>query len=141
MLNLQMLYLTSYGFDLNTLWLKIFGARFLADVPKPVRELCDYKTEGEKFCALESSAKWCEKHCTQNRNGNRGEKVHDYLLVKVLFAVPFDKFCGFCVMKKSKYRERLEDLLNSDSSKKSMEQKMKLWSKLKNRKITACNYL
>ena len=35
-----------------------------------------------------------------------------------LVAVPFDKGCGFCVMKNSTYRETLDDVLNSDQFQK-----------------------
>ena len=36
-----------------------------------------------------------------------------------LLAVPFDKDCGFRVMKKSTYREKLDDMLNSDQFQKT----------------------
>ena len=42
------------------------------------------------------------------------KKVHDYLKANDLLAVPFDKVCGFCVMKKSTYMEKLDEVLNSD---------------------------
>ena len=46
---------------------------------------------------------------------DRGDKkVHDYLQANDLLAVPFDKNCGFCVMKTSTYREKLDEVLNSD---------------------------
>ena len=46
---------------------------------------------------------------------DRGVKeVHDYLKANDLLAVPFDKGCGFCVMKKSTFREKLDEVLNSD---------------------------
>ena len=49
----------------------------------------------------------------------RGAKnVHDYLKANYLQPVPFDKGCGFCVMKKSTYREKLDDVLNSDQFQK-----------------------
>ena len=44
-------------------------------------------------------------------------KLHDYLKAEDLLAVPFDKSCGvcvICVMRKSTYREKLEDALNGD---------------------------
>ena len=44
--------------------------------------------------------------------------MHDYLKANDLLAVPFDKGCGFCVMKKSSYREKLGELLNSDQFQK-----------------------
>ena len=44
----------------------------------------------------------------------RVKQVQDYLTVKDLLAVPFDKGCGFCVMKKSTYSDKLDDVLNLD---------------------------
>ena len=46
------------------------------------------------------------------------KKVHDYLKANDLLAVPFDKGCGFCVMKKSTYRGKLDEVLNSDQFQK-----------------------
>ena len=42
------------------------------------------------------------------------QKLHDNLNARHLRTVPFDKCCGFCVMKKSTYREKLNDVPNSD---------------------------
>ena len=44
--------------------------------------------------------------------------MHDYLKANDLLAVPIDKGCGFCVMKKSTYREKLDEVLNSDQFEK-----------------------
>ena len=44
--------------------------------------------------------------------------MHGYLKAKDLLAVPFEKGCGFYVMKKSTYREKLYDTLNSDQIQK-----------------------
>ena len=44
--------------------------------------------------------------------------MHDYLKANDLLAVPIDKGCGFCVMKKSTYREKLDEVLNSDQFQK-----------------------
>ena len=46
------------------------------------------------------------------------KKVHDYLKANDLLAVPFDKICRLCVMKKSTYSEKLDDVLNSDQFQK-----------------------
>ena len=46
------------------------------------------------------------------------KKAHDYLKANDLLAVPFDKGCGFCVMKKSRYREKHDEMLNSDQFQK-----------------------
>ena len=46
------------------------------------------------------------------------KKVHDYLKANDLLAVPFDKGCGICVMKKSTYMEKLDEVLNSDQFQK-----------------------
>ena len=42
------------------------------------------------------------------------KKVHDYLKANDLLAVPFGKGCGFCVMKKSTYMEKFDEVLTSD---------------------------
>ena len=44
--------------------------------------------------------------------------MHDYLKANELLVVPFDKGSGFCVIKKSTYREKLDDVLNSDQFQK-----------------------
>ena len=54
---------------------------------------------------------------TQKSNVLRSEKIHDYLKVKDLLPVPFDKGNGFCVMK-SMYRENLKAVQNSDQFQK-----------------------
>ena len=55
---------------------------------------------------------------------DRGVKnVHDYLKTNDLLAVPFDKGCGFCVMKKSTFREKLDEVLKSDQFQKINESK------------------
>ena len=51
------------------------------------------------------------------------KKVHDYLKSNDLLVVPFDNGCDFCVMKKSTYREKLDDVLNSDQFQKINEAK------------------
>ena len=50
---------------------------------------------------------------------DRGVKqMHDYLKGNDLLAVSFDKVCGFCVMKKSTYREKFDEVLNSEQFQK-----------------------
>ena len=51
------------------------------------------------------------------------KKVHDYLKSIDLLVVPFDNGCDFCVLKKSTYREKLDDVLNSDQFQKINEAK------------------
>ena len=112
---------------------------FLADVDKLVRELRENNTEGEKLCEIEASEKWYAKNVRETSMDRGVKKVHDYLIANDLQAVPFDKGCGFCMMKKSTYMEKLDAVLNSDQFQKSMEQKMILSSKMKNRSIKTCN--
>ena len=50
--------------------------------------------------------------------------MNDYLKAKDLLALPFDKGCGLCVMKKSTHREKLDEMLNSDQFQKINEAKM-----------------
>ena len=42
------------------------------------------------------------KQCTLNPKDTEVKKLHDYLKASDLLAVPFDKECGFSVMKKSR---------------------------------------
>ena len=118
---------------------KFNEVHFLADVDKLVRELRQNNTEREKLFEIGASAKLYAKIVREAPMDRGVKKVHDYLKANDLLAVPFDKGCGFCVMKKSTYTEKLAEVLNSDQFQKSMEQKMTLLSKLKHRSITACN--
>ena len=97
---------------------KFNEVHFLADVDKLVRELRENNTEGEKLCEIEASAKWYAKNVRETPLDRGVKKVHDYLKANDLLAVPFDKGCGFCVMKKSTYREKLDEVLNSDQFQK-----------------------
>ena len=62
----------------------------------------------------EASAKWYRKNVRETPVDRGVKKMHDYLKVSDLLVVPFDKGCGLCVMKKSTYRGKFDDLLNSD---------------------------
>ena len=97
---------------------KFNEVHFLADVDKLVRELRENNTEGEKLCEIEASAKWYAKNVRETPLDRGVKKVHDYLKANDLLAVPFDKGCGFCVMKESTYREKLDEVLNSDQFQK-----------------------
>ena len=97
---------------------KFNEVHFLADVDKLVRELRENNTEGEKLCEIEASAKWYAKNIRETSLDRGVKKVHDYLKANDLLAVPFDKGCGYCVMKKSNYREKLDEVLNSDQFQK-----------------------
>ena len=90
---------------------------FHEDVDKLVRESREIKTEGEKLCEIEASAKWYAKSVRETPMDRGVEKRHDYLKANDLLAVP-DKGCGFCVMKKLTYWEKLDDVLNLDQFQK-----------------------
>ena len=81
---------------------KFNEVHFFADVNKLVRELRENNTEGEKLCENEESAKWYAKNVRETPLDRGVKKVQDYLKANDLLAVPFDKACGFGVMKKSK---------------------------------------
>ena len=81
---------------------------FLADVDKLVCELRENNTDGEKLCEIDASAKWYEKVVRKTPMDRGVKHVHDYLKANNVLAVPFDKGCGFCVMKKLTYREKLD---------------------------------
>ena len=85
---------------------KFNEVHFLADVDKLVRELLENNTEGEKLCENEAFAKWHAKNVRETPLDRGVKKVLDYQRANDLLAVPFDKGCGFCVMKKSTYREK-----------------------------------
>ena len=97
---------------------KFNEVHFLADEDKLVIELCENNTEVEKLCEIEASAKWYAKNVRETPIDRGVKKVHDYLKAIDLLAVPFDKGCGFCVMKKSTYMEKLDEVLNSDQFQK-----------------------
>ena len=64
----------------------------IADENKLVRELSENKTEGEKLCEIEASAKWYAKNVRQTPMDKRVIKnVHDYLKAKDLLAVLYGK--------------------------------------------------
>ena len=97
---------------------KFNEVHFLADVDKLVRELRENNTEGDKFCEIEASAKWYAKIVRLTPMDRGVKKLHGYLKANDLLAVPFDKGCGFCVMKKSTDMEKLDAVLNSDQFQK-----------------------
>ena len=102
---------------------KFTEVHFIADVDNFVRELRENKIEGEKLCESEASAKWNAKNVRETLTNRGVKKVHDYLKANDLLAVPFDKGCGFCVIKKSTYREKLDHVLNLDQFQKINESK------------------
>ena len=55
---------------------------FLADVDKLVSELRKNKTEVEKLCEIEMSAKWYSKSMRQTPMDRGAKKLHDYLKTK-----------------------------------------------------------
>ena len=85
---------------------KFNEVHFLGDVNKLVRELRENNAGGERLCEIEASAKWYAKKVRETRMNRGVKKVHDYLKTNDLLAVPFDKGCGFCVMKKATYTEK-----------------------------------
>ena len=97
---------------------KFNEVHLLADVDKFVRELREKNTEGEKLCEIEESAKWYAENVRERPLDRGVKKVYDHLKANDLLAVRFDKGCGFCVMKKSTYREKLDEVLNSDQFQK-----------------------
>ena len=84
---------------------------FLADVDKHVRDLRENET-GQELCEIEASAKCFEKNVPKTPIDRGVKKVHDYLKTNDLLALPFEKGCGFFVMKKPTYREKYDDVLN-----------------------------
>ena len=69
-----------------------------------------------------TSAKWFGKTVRKILVDRGVKNTNDYLKAKDLLVL-FDKGCGFCVMKKSTYREKLDDVLNLDQLPKIIEAK------------------
>ena len=86
---------------------------FLADVDGLVRELRENNTDGEKLCEIESSAKWYANNVRETPMDRGVKKANDFLKDQKLPAVPFDKGCGFCVMKQTTYSDKQKEVLSS----------------------------
>ena len=97
---------------------KFNEVHFLAGLDQLVRELRENKSEGEKLCESEDSAKWYAKRVRETPMDRGVKKVHDNLKTKDLMAVPFAQGYDFCVMKKLTCREKLDDVLNLDQFQK-----------------------
>ena len=93
---------------------KFNEVHFLADVDRLDRELRENNTQGEKLCEIESSAKWYAKSVRETPMDRGVKKANDFLKDQKLLAVPFDKDCGFCVMKQITYSDKLTEILSSN---------------------------
>ena len=80
---------------------KLNELHFLAHVDRLRRELRENNTDGEKFCEIETSAKWYAKKVRGTTMDRGVENVNDFLKDQKLPAVPFDKVCCFCVKKQT----------------------------------------
>ena len=92
---------------------KFNEVQFLADVDKFVVELRENNTDGEKLCETESSAKWYANHVRETPMNKVFEKASHFLKDHKLLAVPFDKCCGFCVIKQTIKSDKLNEILSS----------------------------
>ena len=92
---------------------KFNEVHFLADIDRLLRELRENNTDGEKICEIELSAK-CYANNVRESPMDRGvKKTKDFLKDQKLLAAPFDKCCGFCVMKQTTYSDKLNEILSS----------------------------
>ena len=72
---------------------------FLADIDRLVRGFRGHNTDGEKLCEIELSAKWYATNVLETPMDRVVKEDNKFLKDQNLLAVPFDKGCGFCVMK------------------------------------------
>ena len=89
---------------------KFKDLHFIADIDSLTWTLHETKVQGEKLLEIEAAAKWYSKNIRETPLDRALAKIQKYLRDNALFAVPFDKGVGFCVMKKSTYGEKLEKL-------------------------------
>ena len=82
---------------------------FLAHIDSLIRNLRENNVPGEKLFEIEAAAKWYSNNIIETLLDRALAKVQKYLRDNSLIAVPFDKGVGFCVMKKSRYAEKLLD--------------------------------
>ena len=71
------------------------------------------KTSAETLCEIEAAAKSYATNVRQTLRDKAVEKTRKYLKDNGLLAVPFDKWVGFCIMRKQLYESKLEFLLQS----------------------------
>ena len=92
---------------------KFHEVHFHADVDRIFRELRENNSDGEKLCETESSAKCHAKNVRETPMDRGAKKANDFLKDQKLLAVPFDKGCGFCVLKQTTYSDNLNEILSS----------------------------
>ena len=92
---------------------KFNEVHFITDVDRLVCELRENNTYGGNLCEIESSAKWYAKNVRETPMYRGVKKANDFLKDLKLLAVPFDKGCGFCVMKQTTYSDELYEILSS----------------------------
>ena len=114
--NMHNLYLTSYNCDLNTLReTSLMGCTSSQTWTNLYVNYARIKLRVTNFVKLRRPENGMQK--TPREKGVK--KLHDYLKEKDLLVVPFDKGRGFSVMKMSIYREKLDDVPNSDQFQKT----------------------
>ena len=91
---------------------------FLADIDSLTKNLRENNVPGEKQFENEAAAKCYSKNIREAPLDRALANVQKYLRYNALFAVPFDKGVGFCVMKKSTYAEKLEKVLDGEQFRK-----------------------
>ena len=82
---------------------------FLADVD---RLLCDLDLAGEQVNEVQAAVTGYVSKMKKQKPDRAVRKVSQYLKKEDLKAVPFDKGAGYCLMSRSDYEKRLEDLVN-----------------------------
>ena len=94
---------------------KFNEVHFLADVDRLVRELRENNIDAEKLCEIKSSPKSYAKNVRETPMYRRVKNTNDFMKDQTLtlLALPFDKVCGFCVMKQTIYSDKLNEILSS----------------------------
>ena len=91
---------------------KFHKTHFLEEIDKSENKLRQNGASREKFCEIEASAKWHAKNLRETPVDRGPSKVTNYFKEHDLLLVPFDKRNGFCVMGKSTYQTKLDQILD-----------------------------
>ena len=91
---------------------KFHKTHFLEEIYKSEKNLRQNGASHEKLCEIEASAKWHAKNLRETPVDRGPSKVTNYFKEHDLLLVPFDKRNGFCVMGKSRYQTKLDQILD-----------------------------
>ena len=84
--------------------------QFFADIDKLANNLRQYEANDEKLCDIEASATWYAKNRRETPVDRGLSKVTEYFKELDLLEVPSDKGNMFCIMRKSTYQTKLDQV-------------------------------